>query len=75
MDVTLAQNLKKEYLDSKNFSFETTHTHLHQCGETLADLAANFKLTNHTTADLQIDQLYGCRRATEIKHDSAGGRI
>ena len=59
--VTLAHYLKKEYLDLDNFCFEITHTHLRQCGETSADLAANFKLTNHTAADFQIDQSYGCR--------------
>ena len=57
--------LKKEYLDLHNFCFEITHTHLRQCGETSADLAANFKLTNHTAADFQIDQSYGYRHATE----------
>ena len=44
-------------------SFELTHTHLRQCGETSADLAANFKLTNHTAADFHIHQSYGCRLA------------
>ena len=51
--VTLGYYLKKEYLDLDNFCFEITHTHLRQCGETSADLAANFKLTNHTAADFQ----------------------
>ena len=63
MDVTLAHYLKKEYLNSKNFSFEIIHTHLRRRGKTSADLAANFKLTNHTAADFQIDQSYGYRRA------------
>ena len=73
--IPLTRYLKNENLDLDNFCFEITHTHLRQCGETSADLAANFKLTNHTAADFQIDQSYGYRRATEIKHDSAGVRI
>ena len=44
--VKLAQYLKKEYLKLHNFSFEIRLAHLHECGETSADLAANFKLTN-----------------------------
>ena len=75
MDITLAHYLIKEYVNSDEFSFEITHTHLRRCGETSAALAANFKLTNHMAAVFQIDQSYGCRRVTEIKHDSAGGRI
>ena len=63
--VKLAQYLKKEYLKLHNFSFEIRYAHLGECGETSADLAANFKLTNHTAADFQIDQSYGCRHATE----------
>ena len=54
--VKLAQYLKKEELKLHNFSFEITHTHLHRCGETSADLAGNFKLTNNTATDFQIDQ-------------------
>ena len=64
---TLAHYLKKESININKFSFELTHTHLRQCGETSADLAANFKLTNHTAAHFQIDQSYGCR-LVKIKH-------
>ena len=50
--VKLAQYFKKEYLKLHNFSFEIRYAHLGecgQCGETSADLAANFKLTNQRT--------------------------
>ena len=52
----MAQYVKKEYLKLDNFSFEISLAHLCECGETSADLAANFKLTNHMAADFQIDQ-------------------
>ena len=62
--VISAHYLKKEYHNLHNIFFEITHTHLRWYGETSADLAANFKLTNHTAADFQSNQSYGCRLAT-----------
>ena len=60
--VKLAQYLKKEYLKLHNFSFEIRYAHLGecrecgQCGETSADLAANFKLTNQKGRVRHISQ-------------------
>ena len=57
--VKLAQYLKKEYLKLHNFSFEIRYAHLGecgQCGETSADLAANFKLTNQKVRVRHVSQ-------------------
>ena len=57
----MAQYVKKEYLKLHNFSFEIRLAHLHECGETSADLAANFKLTNQKGRARRLSQLNaGC---------------
>ena len=48
---TLAHYLKKEYLRLDIFCFEITHAQLRRYGETSADLAGNFKLTNHMAVE------------------------
>ena len=49
--VTSAHNLKKEYLRLDIFCFEITHTQVRRYEETSADLAGNFKLTNHMAVE------------------------
>ena len=49
--VTSAHNLKKEYLRLDIFCFEITHAQLRRYEETSADLAGNFKLTNHMAVE------------------------
>ena len=51
--VTLAQYVKKEFLNLNNISFEITHTHLRWCGESSADLAGYFKLTNQNASEAE----------------------
>ena len=54
--VISAHYLKNEYLYLPNFSFEILHPYLRWYGETSADLAANFKLTNQSSSYISMSR-------------------